>query len=322
MRIVIDKSIIFVLVMRKAIFAFLFFLLTGNGYGQSFKHFPDSAVWNIRYHYGHPPYYYFNYQLLGDTIVGGYTYKKLNGGDSLIALIREDTVQNKVYAKVFRRMTFFDNVDCSTQQTHPICSDSLLFDYNLASGDTFTGIWDSMFSGYSFKVVCVDSVYLGNVWRKNWVPGTLSNSIYSPPCGVEVIIEGIGSTSGLLETWGLGINGEISELMCFGTPSQTIYPFASSFGCSPTLNVNTLPLNDKFISIFPNPTSGIFTLQSINQQINKSTIIVSNTLGEKILERKIISERTEIDLSVQPKGIYFVKVMDGNRMAVKKIVLM
>jgi len=99
--------------------------------------------------------------------------------------------------------------------------------------------------------------------------------------------------------------------ICVSTDSMTCYSFPTK----------TVEQNNIGIDLFPNPTSSIFTLQTIQPFVN-STIVISNTLGEKIIEQKLISEKTEIDLSAYPKGIYFVKVIQGNRVAVKKIILM
>ena len=52
-------------------------------------------------------------------------------------------------------------------------------------------------------------------------------------------------------------------------------------------------------------------------------ISVYNTNGEEIFSKeKFSSQNTVIDLSSKPKGIYFVKVIEGERVAVKKIVLL
>jgi len=275
-------------------------------------------MWNIRYHYGHPPYYYVNYQLSGDTIIGAFTYKRLMNDTILAAVIREDTVQNKVFAKIFH--TAFFPFNCDTNSLNCLCTDSLLLDYNLLQGDTFTGIFNSVYNNNcTYKVLCRDSVYFGNVWRKRWSLGQLSNNSFAPPC-YEGIIEGIGSPSGIIEAFGLGINGEISELLCFGTESQTIYPSSSSAGCQP-LEVNELAAENR-INIYPNPTSGNFILESTNQQFNKPIITIANSLGEIILKSEIQNPKSEIDISANPEGVYFIKVIGENRMVIKKIIKM
>lgn len=93
------------------------------------------------------------------------------------------------------------------------------------------------------------------------------------------------------------------------------------------INVNSLAgINELIsvpaISIYPNPTSGIFTLKSTCQPFNNSTITIFNSLGETILQSEIQDQKPEIDLSSYPTGVYFLKVDDGNKMAVKKIIKM
>lgn len=74
------------------------------------------------------------------------------------------------------------------------------------------------------------------------------------------------------------------------------------------------------ISIFPNPTSGIFYIAS--SIFTVSTLEIYNVLGEKLYSAKINSEKTEIDVSNQPKGIYFCKVLlDDGRIEVQKVVV-
>jgi hypothetical protein len=72
------------------------------------------------------------------------------------------------------------------------------------------------------------------------------------------------------------------------------------------------------ISIIPNPNNGIFSLNSFNKI---SSIEIVNVLGEKIYSSVINSNKLEIDLSTQPRGIYFVEVMVGNERRTKKIIL-
>lgn len=44
-------------------------------------------------------------------------------------------------------------------------------------------------------------------------------------------------------------------------------------------------------------------------------------MGEKTLSRKLQNEKSEIDLSAQPNGIYFVHIILEEGTAVKKIVI-
>ena len=72
------------------------------------------------------------------------------------------------------------------------------------------------------------------------------------------------------------------------------------------------------VSLFPNPSSGTFILQT--SEIN-SNLIITNVLGEKIYETKILTGQVEIDLSDRAKGIYFVQVSSLEGRSTKKIII-
>lgn len=70
--------------------------------------------------------------------------------------------------------------------------------------------------------------------------------------------------------------------------------------------------------IYPNPCDGIFTLTSLsgNQPL---TISIYNFLGEVILQSTINNQQSTIDISKQPKGIYFVGIQTKNELWVRKV---
>ena len=74
------------------------------------------------------------------------------------------------------------------------------------------------------------------------------------------------------------------------------------------------------ISIYPNPTTGFFTIQS-SEKI--SSIKIVNVLGEKVYEQAISHKRTEssVDLSKQQSGIYFLQLKTTEGIVTKKIIV-
>jgi hypothetical protein len=81
------------------------------------------------------------------------------------------------------------------------------------------------------------------------------------------------------------------------------------------------PSNDKDnISLYPNPSTGIFTI-NLNKPA-KSKICIHDVLGNCIMEKEYQNEENlSIDLSNQAKGIYFLEVVVDNKRNVKKVVL-
>ena len=77
------------------------------------------------------------------------------------------------------------------------------------------------------------------------------------------------------------------------------------------------------IFVYPNPSSGLFTLE-LNNIIEKNTILkIVNSVGEVICTEKVeIGERTKnINISKYSKGIYFIEIETKNRIINKKLIL-
>ncbi|HEY4798189.1 MAG TPA: T9SS type A sorting domain-containing protein [Bacteroidia bacterium] len=87
-------------------------------------------------------------------------------------------------------------------------------------------------------------------------------------------------------------------------------------------DVNNIQMMNE-MNIYPNPTSGIFKLQmnSGQTQVADYQLSVFNMLGENIYSTKMNSDKTEIDLSKEPQGIYSVQIRTDKGLATKKIIL-
>jgi hypothetical protein len=79
------------------------------------------------------------------------------------------------------------------------------------------------------------------------------------------------------------------------------------------------------IRIYPSPTTGLFTIEMDNDILGELNIEIITEQGKAI--RNIRSEkvaehyRTEIDLSSQPKGVYFIKLKIDEYFATKKVII-
>ncbi|MFN4235111.1 MAG: T9SS type A sorting domain-containing protein [Bacteroidia bacterium] len=75
------------------------------------------------------------------------------------------------------------------------------------------------------------------------------------------------------------------------------------------------------IIIYPNPNSGIFTIELAEPQEN-TTMQIYNTFGQLMLQQQINSTQIQIDLSTFGKGIYFVHITSKeSNTIVKKVVV-
>jgi hypothetical protein len=133
------------------------------------------------------------------------------------------------------------------------------------------------------------------------------------------------TTSGCNYQWyyNNGLNGNSNSTTCIGSGNYYVV-ITDVNGCSATsstlpvtctVGINEATENNLF-SVYPNPTSGKFTIQASQTLIN-ATIFVTNILGEKVFQSANQHIGTlsnlQIDLSSQPNGVYFlnIKTSDG-----------
>ncbi|MCW5919905.1 MAG: T9SS type A sorting domain-containing protein, partial [Bacteroidetes bacterium] len=120
-----------------------------------------------------------------------------------------------------------------------------------------------------------------------------------------------------------GLSGSVEAL---GISGQYILAVTTSNGVwrrfvsqLPT-SIETHEINMVF-NISPNPTSDDFTIE-FAKTIGKGTLLILNTIGEKVFEAIISNESNkEINLENISSGIYFVKVFDGEKSYCKKIIV-
>ena len=67
----------------------------------------------------------------------------------------------------------------------------------------------------------------------------------------------------------------------------------------------TYQLETENFSVYPNPSNGKFI---INSNGNINSIEIYNICGEKIFQSEFRNQKSEIDLSAQPAGIYFYQI--------------
>jgi hypothetical protein len=104
----------------------------------------------------------------------------------------------------------------------------------------------------------------------------------------------------------------------FGSSSSYIYgsipgwgiwrhksePLTTSVAETPIINHNSA------IQIFPNPTTGLLNVESKTQN---AELKIYNTFGSLIHQQILKSSNQQIDLSAQPKGVYFLEVGEEKR---------
>lgn len=98
-------------------------------------------------------------------------------------------------------------------------------------------------------------------------------------------------------------NKLLSETNNSGT-NRTTYNYNSSI----TLSTESLLINEKTISVYPNPARDILTIQSkSNQKIDR--VIVTDLSGKKVLEQ---NNSNQLNLHNLAKGMYLLQAFSEN----------
>ena len=124
---------------------------------------------------------------------------------------------------------------------------------------------------------------------------------------------------------GTGDNDDSNDLFNVGAGTYTV-TMTDGNGCSVTdqatigTQVGIVELDSDQFTIYPNPTEGIFSV-SISEEIHasKAFLMVTDGLGRRIIDQQIDDQKTDVDISKEQNGIYYVKIINDNGVYVQKI---
>ena len=111
----------------------------------------------------------------------------------------------------------------------------------------------------------------------------------------------------------------IVSVQFFGTPNTASATQAGTTGV-PTIDaaVGTLLAND--VKVFPNPTTGQFTVK-FDTDVQIDQLSIMSLLG-KVVHTTIMPQKNNmVDLSDLPPGIYFVEAQAGSKRVAKRVVV-
>ena len=77
---------------------------------------------------------------------------------------------------------------------------------------------------------------------------------------------------------------------------------------------------DKIITVYPNPTKGNLQLQIENYNNEPITAVFYTNNGKQIKAQNINSSISELDITKQPKGIYYLQIIINNESREFKVV--
>jgi hypothetical protein len=91
-----------------------------------------------------------------------------------------------------------------------------------------------------------------------------------------------------------------------------------------TSGINNASDVEKAIAIYPNPSSGLFTVTTNLPSVKEAKVIVTDMLGQQISvvnSQPMGKGQFTLDLRTQSAGIYLVNIYTGNEVIVKRIVV-
>jgi len=110
-----------------------------------------------------------------------------------------------------------------------------------------------------------------------------------------------------------GSNLVYLEIICNGSKSINSANTYSFYGMFDTQTIGIEEFENSSLSVYPNPTTEKITITSPNFE----RIEIYNTNGTLVKE----TNNKEIDISNQPKGVYFVKVIGKENIRTVKLIL-
>ena len=168
-------------------------------------------------------------------------------------------------------------------------------DTSASSGGNVT--WDG---GYSISA-------RGVCWSTSTNP-TISDSITTDGTGTGVFTSSLTGLTSVTSYY----------VRAYATNSQgTSYGNQQTFTSSVGIDEN---LFYKYLKVYPNPSNGKFKIESYNNFINSIEII--NIVGQKVFSKNYLKKsKSEIDISNQNNGIYFLSVTTNDKTFTTKIIL-
>ena len=162
------------------------------------------------------------------------------------------------------------------------------------------------------------SMQVTDIYQKEGREHRVMNKMIETGCGDEIpfeIITGLGTNAGLL----FDIEGYkiVSRLVCHTISDSLVYQDeAIDVGCI-TSSIG-VPLDDKKIKLYPNPTSKSLTLELFWP--DTTTISIRNTQGQDVLNIITTDQVLTLDIEYLPVGLYYLTLENDDTKQTQKLV--
>ena len=189
----------------------------------------------------------------------------------------------------------------------------LLYNFNLKVGDTLPKGINNEYG--NIFISSIDSILLNGAYHKRFGLTRPNSGLNNP---YVFIIEGVGSTFGLISELMQPFE-QVHTLRCFTKGIEQVYPEFSA-NCIFYLGYNENFEDKTKLNIFPNPSTGQLTIQT-QSIFSDSYICVRDVLGRIVHQEKLQFPNQNINISSQPKGLYFVELYFNGEKSVQKVIL-
>ncbi|MBU1369466.1 MAG: T9SS type A sorting domain-containing protein, partial [Bacteroidetes bacterium] len=151
--------------------------------------------------------------------------------------------------------------------------------------------------------------------KKFWL-----SAINYPTYYNETWIEGIGSNKGICWSGSIFVVGGWFRLLCMHENETLIYSNPNYESCYLITDINEI--ENPIMEVFPNPATTQTWLQlPENTALSQIQIELYSPAGKLLHKTKPSSNFHKIDVAHLPKGLYLVRLWDGERWYVEKLVV-
>ncbi len=226
--------------------------------------------------------------------------------------------------------TYIQHLSIYTRSNAVICkgSDTTICGYATGGAPPYQYLWSNSSTSSCQTVSPVNTTnYSVTVTDANSGTATSSLTITVDSVAKPVITPSgsmLFSTAGISYQWNLNgnpISGATGQFYSPLTPGNYSVTVNYSNGCSATSDtyivtgINELS-NSLYISVYPNPANDNLTIESSQNAL----IDITNIQGQLIKSIATNSNKTNVDVSALPSGVYFVEVKTEKGVAVRKFV--
>ncbi len=232
----------------------------------------------------------------GDTVFNDTIYLKLYENDLYAGALRQDS------CKIYYR-----------SETN---KDQILYDFCVK--DKFY----SPFFKKEFEVVFIDSVLIDNSLRKR--------IYFDDELGVRIgkfWIEGVGSSGGLLKPISVTDRptcdlccGVEQTLICYSQNDELMYINNNYYDCdSLIMGTKEISSSSNEIKVYPNPTTGKFTIENITDR--KITDIDIFSIEGRLIISKLHTKIHAPNFYLKNPGTYILRISTANEVICKRVVV-